>query len=61
MQEINQVFRPKTDSRSESEMTATEILERDWMKCPGDVKGINWYRENGRTDEEILDFLKSFG
>lgn len=61
MQELNQVFRPKTDSRSESEMTATEILERDWMKCPGDVKLVNWHRESGMTDEEILNLLYSFG
>ena len=35
MQELNQVFRPKRDSQSETqqperELTATEILERDW-------------------------------
>lgn len=65
MQELNQVFRPKRDSQSETqqperELTATEILERDWINCPGDVKEIASYRRDGFSDEEILQTLRSF-
>ena len=65
MQELNQVFRPKRDSQSEAqpperELTATEILERDWMNCPGDVGMVESYREDGWPDEKILQFLISF-
>ncbi len=65
MQELNQVFRPKRDSQSETqqperELTATEILERDWMGCPGDIGMAESYRQDGWTDEEILPFLRSF-
>ena len=61
MQELNQVFKPQTQATAERPLTATEELERDWMGCPGDVKSVEWYRnERKMTDEEILSFLKSF-
>ena len=59
MQELNQVFRPKdTPAPQRKELTATEILERDWM--PYDPGMIGELRRKGRSDEEILAFMESY-
>lgn len=57
MQELNQVFKPQMAA---PQPTATEILEREYMTCPGTVKLVNSFREDGWTDEKILPFLESF-
>lgn len=59
MQELNQVFRPKdAPAPQQKELTATEILERDWMSY--DPGMIGELRSKGRSDEEILAFMESY-
>lgn len=59
MQELNQVFRPKdAPAPQQKELTATEILERDWMTY--DPGMIGELRSKGRSDEEILAFMESY-
>ena len=59
MQELNQVFRPKdAPAPQQKELTATEILERDWMSYdPGRIARL---RKLGNSDEEILAFMESY-
>ena len=56
MQELNQVFRPKdAPAPQQKELTATEILERDWMSYdPGMIARL---RKLGNSDEEVLAFM----
>ena len=59
MQELNQVFRPKdAPAPQQKELTATEILERDWMSY--DPGMIGELRSKGQSDEEILAFMESY-
>lgn len=59
MQELNQVFRPKdAPAPQQKDLTATEILERDWMTY--DPGMIGELRSKGRSDEEILAFMESY-
>ena len=43
----------QTDNR-----TATEVLEQVYM--PTEESLINHFRQKGKTDEEILEFMKEF-
>ena len=59
MHELKQVFRPKdAPAPKQTELTATEILERDWMSY--DPGMIGELRSKGRSDEEILAFMESY-
>ena len=55
------MFRPKdAPAPQQKELTATEILERDWMTIPMERGLIEEFRSKGQSDEEILAFMESY-